>query len=108
MAFPDDLNKPARTMLTSEGTCNRSSHVVLEPTTGKIRYLTPEECELLNGFTSNHTNTGMPKRSRYFCMGNALVVGLVKRMSERIIEIQALQNANIENNESTLFTLSTP
>ncbi len=28
MAFPDDLDKPGRTMLTSEGTCNRSSHVI--------------------------------------------------------------------------------
>ncbi len=31
MAFPDDLNKPGRTMLTSEGTCNRSSHVIEDP-----------------------------------------------------------------------------
>ncbi|MBJ7937705.1 DNA (cytosine-5-)-methyltransferase [Bacillus wiedmannii] len=87
MAFPDDLDKPGRTMLTSEGTCNRSSHVIEDPYTKRLRYLTPVECELLNGFPMNWTNTGMPQRNRYFCMGNALVVDLVKRMGERIVEI---------------------
>jgi DNA (cytosine-5)-methyltransferase 1 len=88
MAFPESLDKPGRTMLTSEATCNRSSHVVEDLHTGKIRYLTPEECELLNGFPDGWTNTGMPERTRYFCMGNALVVGLIEKMGERIIEIE--------------------
>lgn len=91
MAFPEDLDKPGRTMLTSEATCNRSSHVVEDLNTGRIRYLTPEECELLNGFPDGWTNTGMPERTRYFCMGNALVVGLIKKMGERIIEIEKKQ-----------------
>ena len=30
MSFPDSLDEPARTMLTSESTVNRSSHVILE------------------------------------------------------------------------------
>ncbi|WP_226037480.1 DNA (cytosine-5-)-methyltransferase [Aquibacillus saliphilus] len=88
MAFPDDLDKPGRTMLTSEATCNRSSHVVEDLQTGRIRYLTPVECELLNGFPMDWTNTGMPERTRYFCMGNALVVGLIKKMGERLTEIE--------------------
>ncbi|MEI4803871.1 DNA (cytosine-5-)-methyltransferase [Bacillus sp. FJAT-51639] len=87
MAFPDNLDKPGRTMLTSEGTCNRSSHVIEDPYTRRLRYLTPVECELLNGFPMDWTNTGMPQRNRYFCMGNALVVGLVERMGKRILEI---------------------
>lgn len=29
----------------------------------------------------------MPQRNRYFCMGNALVVGLVERMGKQILEI---------------------
>ena len=35
MAFPDKLDVPARTMLTSEGSINRSSHAVEDPTTKK-------------------------------------------------------------------------
>ncbi|MRG85971.1 DNA (cytosine-5-)-methyltransferase [Salinibacillus xinjiangensis] len=98
MSFPDDLNKPGRTMLTSEATCNRSSHVVEDLYTGRIRYLTPEECELLNEFPAGWTNTGMPDRTRYFCMGNALVVGLIKMMGHRIIEIEEEEKRVIKKN----------
>ena len=35
MAFPDNLDMPGRTMLTSEGTVNRSTHVVTDIKTGK-------------------------------------------------------------------------
>lgn len=87
MAFPDDLSKPGRTMLTSEGSKNRSSHVIKDPETGRLRILTPVECERLNGFPDNWTNTGMTERMRYFCMGNALVVDLIKRMSETLSKI---------------------
>jgi DNA (cytosine-5)-methyltransferase 1 len=86
MAFPEPLDRPGRTMLTSEGTVNRSSHVVRDPETNRIRILTPVECERLNGFPDNWTE-GMSERMRYFCMGNALVVGLIERMGNRILEI---------------------
>lgn len=87
MSFPEPLDKPGRTMLTSEGTVNRSSHVVKDPTTQRLRILTPVECERLNGFPDNWTE-GMADRMRYFCMGNALVVGLIERMGNRIKEIE--------------------
>lgn len=77
-------------MLTSEGTSNRSSHVIEDPYTKRLRYLSPEECERLNDFPAKWTETGMPLRTRYFCMGNALVVGLVALMGERIKEIYNL------------------
>lgn len=72
--FPDSLDKPARTMLTSESTLNRSTHVIEDPKTKMYRKLTPIETERINGFPDDWTNTGMPESFRYFCMGNALVV----------------------------------
>lgn len=78
--FPDNLDIPARTMLTSERSKNRSSHIVRDPQTNKLRKLTPIECEQINGFPADWTNTGMPESFRYFCMGNALVVNLITRM----------------------------
>lgn len=87
IAFPDPLDRPARTMLTSEGTKNRSSHVIKDKITGKLRILTPEECEQINGFDVGWTATGMPERQRYFIMGNALVVPLIEKMGNRILEI---------------------
>lgn len=88
MVCPDDANKPARTMLTSEATVNRSSHIVFHPNTDKWRFITPKECERLNGFPDNWTDTGMSERMRYFCMGNALVVGLIEKMGHRLVEIE--------------------
>jgi DNA (cytosine-5)-methyltransferase 1 len=86
IAFPDPLDRPARTMLTSEGTANRSSHVIADPMTGALRRLTPEECEAINGFPQGWTDTGMPERQRYFVMGNALVVPLIQKMGTRLLE----------------------
>lgn len=82
IAFPDPLDRPARTMLTSESTLNRCSHVVCDPGTGKLRVLTPIEAERLQGFDDGWTDTGMPERMRYFCMGNSLVVPMVTRMGK--------------------------
>ena len=48
--YPDNENVPARTMLTSEGTTNRSSHVVLDPTTHHKRILQPIEAERIQTF----------------------------------------------------------
>lgn len=84
IAFPDPLDKPARTMLTSEATKNRSTHVVMDPITNKLRRLTPVECERINGFPDNWTNTGMRESFRYFCMGNALVVNLIELMGKKL------------------------
>lgn len=80
IAFPDSWDRPGRTMLTSESTLNRSTHVVSDPATGRLRLLTPVEAERLQGFDDEWTNSGMPDRMRYFCMGNALVVPMITRM----------------------------
>ena len=74
-------------MLTSESSVNRSSHVVEDPATKRLRIITPVEAERINGFDDNWTNTGMPEKFRYFCMGNALVVGLVAEMGKIIEKI---------------------
>ncbi len=85
MCFPDNLDKPARTMLTSESSVNRSSHVIEDAVTGRLRLLTPIECERLNGFDDDWTNTGMPHKFRYFTMGNALVVPVIEKIGKRIL-----------------------
>lgn len=86
MSFPEDLNSPARTMLTSEGTLNRSSHIIYDENINKYRILTEIEAELIQMFPPNWTNT-MPKRKRYFMMGNALVTGIINRMEADLREI---------------------
>jgi DNA (cytosine-5)-methyltransferase 1 len=87
IAFPDPLDKPARTMLTSEASKNRSTHIIQDPSTKRLRKLTPLECERINGFPDNWTNTGMTDSNRYFCMGNALVVDIIKELAHEIENI---------------------
>ncbi len=95
IAFPDPLDRPGRTMLTSESTKNRSTHVVADPATGRLRLLTEIEAERLQGFDDDWTKNClvegevvvMPKRMRYFCMGNALVVPMITRMGAVLDEI---------------------
>ncbi len=87
VAFPDSLDLPARTMLTSEATVNRSTHVIQDPETGRFRLITPLEAERIQGFDDNWTDTGMPQKFRYFCMGNALVVPMITRMGNVLNKI---------------------
>lgn len=84
--FPDNLETPSRTMLTAEGnkSPNRITHVIKDKK--GYRVLTPEEAEKLNGFPAGWTK-GIPERWQYFCMGNALVVGLIERMGKNLINI---------------------
>lgn len=83
--FPDDTDQPSRTILTSEGgrTPSRSKHIILQPGTDRLRRLTPEELEALNGFPPGWTR-GMPEGRRAFMMGNALVVDVVQRIGEQL------------------------
>ncbi len=85
MQFPEGLNIPARTMLTSEGTTNRSTHVVRDKKNNKLRLLHPIEAERLNCFPDNWTES-LTNRQRLFMMGNALVSGVVYRLKDEIIK----------------------
>ena len=79
--FPDSINKPSRTIITSEGgkSASRIKHVVKDK--GRLRRLTPLEVERLNMFPDNFTLDAAKSISdtkRVFLMGNALVVGIVE------------------------------
>jgi len=87
MTCPDALDRPSRTILTGEGGTgpSRFKHAVLHPD-GRLRRLMPEELEALNGFPRRWTDTGMSDAQRAFCMGNALVVDMVKRIGKALID----------------------
>ena len=92
MEFPDPLDLPGRTMLTSETSVNRSTHVIEDWETGRLRYITPIEAEKLQSFPENWTNTGMPQKRRYFMMGNALVTQIINRLEKTLSDI--IENEN--------------
>lgn len=91
----DQEDKPARTMLTSEGGFSRTTHIVKDKMTGRVRLLTATEAERIQGFPTDHTKycltkgkiVEMPLRKRRFMMGNALVVNLVTDMEKTLDKI---------------------
>lgn len=88
MQFPDPIDRPARTIVTSESTVSRMSHVVRDPGNNRLRVLSPIETERINTFPDDWTKLdGVAKSHRYFTMGNALVVDLIKEIGEEMLEI---------------------
>ncbi len=86
MTFPDDPDKPSRTMITGEGGSapSRFKHVVKTPS-GRFRRLIPVELERLNMFPDNHTyHPEVSDGRRAFLMGNALVCGVVREIGKSL------------------------
>lgn len=89
----EDLKLPGRTMLTSEGTVNRSTHWL--KINGRYRFLTPIEAERLQDFPDDWTKYKLVNgeveevsdRMRMFFMGNALVTTIIKRIGLGIRDI---------------------
>jgi len=105
LPFPDRIDGPGRTIITSEGgaSVSRFKHVICESCAsgkakhkkgaqcvkgGKLRRLYPEELERMNGFSAEHSKICRELKisdgKRAFFMGNALVVGLVRKIMETI------------------------
>jgi DNA (cytosine-5)-methyltransferase 1 len=86
MAFPDDVDRPSRTIITGEGGAapSRFKHVVETPS-GRYRRLLPIELERLNMFPDNHTlHPEVSDGRRAFLMGNALVCGVVREIGRAL------------------------
>lgn len=92
MSLVDSADLPSRTLLTSEGSISRTTHVI-EDDKG-YRLLTALETERLQGFPDNWTKVKLSKGKvvavsdtrRKFFMGNALVVEVVKSLGKYIAD----------------------
>lgn len=105
LPFPDRVDGPGRTIITSEGgaSVSRFKHVICEACAsgkgqhktgadcvkaGQLRRLYPEELERMNGFSAKHSETCRERKisdgKRAFFMGNALVVGVVRNIMESL------------------------
>ena len=112
LPMPDPLDRPLRTIITSEGgsSPSRFKHVICcacaaswkrkgKPInhncvkSGKFRRLTPVELELGNMFPANHSRYAeiegkkveIDPKHRAFFMGNALVVGAIEKIGRSLI-----------------------
>lgn len=89
MKFPDDLNKPARTIITSCGSSSPSRFsIVVRRENNRLSRLTPIEFERLQEFPDNWTKLdGISDTKRAFFMGNALVTGIITKIGSRLYGI---------------------
>lgn len=92
MSLVDSADLPSRTLLTSEGSISRTTHLI-EDSKG-YRLLTALETERLQGFPDNWTQVKLsngkevvvPDTRRKFFMGNALVVEVVEFLGKYIAD----------------------
>lgn len=92
MNLVDSSDLPSRTLLTSEGSISRTTHLI-EDSKG-YRLLTVLETERLQGFPDNWTKVKLSKGKevvvsdtrRKFFMGNALVVEVVENLGKYIAD----------------------
>ena len=63
-------------------------HVPIAFNSLKVRRLTPMECERLQGFPDNYTNTPTSSdTTRYKALGNSMAVPVMKWIGQRINEL---------------------
>lgn len=74
LLFPDDIERPSRTILTSEWNISRTSHYVNQGY--RIRKLTPVECERLQTLPDNYTEW-VSNSQRYKMLGNGWTVDVI-------------------------------
>ena len=90
MSLVDSADLPSRTLLTSEGSISRTTHLIKD--SKGYRLLTALETERLQGFPDNWTKVKLSKGKvvvvsdtrRKFFMGNALVVEVVEFLGKYI------------------------
>lgn len=90
MSLVDSADLPSRTLLTSEGSISRTTHLIKD--SKGYRLLTALETERLQGFPDNWTKVKLSKGEevevsdtrRKFFMGNALVVEVVESLGKYI------------------------
>lgn len=86
MACPDPTDEPARTILTGGGgrAASRMKHIIAtgrDDTDHRYRRLVPDELDVIQCFPKGWTNVaGLTDTQRAFCMGNALVTDIPRRI----------------------------
>lgn len=98
IAFPDSIGKPSRTVVTAEigRSASRMRHIIRHDE-GTYRTLFPIETERLNMFPDNWTKIeSIPNSKRGFMMGNALVIGIIKRLSQPLKKLILKKSSNLE------------
>lgn len=86
MRFPDDLDRPARTVMATQIKSSRETMVIQESVDGStFRRPTVRECATLQGYPIDYAFVGSSLSTRYRLVGNSVPVGLSRAIAAAIL-----------------------
>lgn len=86
MDFPENLDRPSRTIMATQLAVSRESIIVNDPHRhGGLRRLTPRECASLQGYPMTYQFWGNTVGSKYRLIGNSVPVGLARDLAISIL-----------------------
>ena len=90
MKFPDDLDRPARTVMATQFRASRETMAIEVKASGKIMYRTPtiRECASFQGFPITYQFWGKDFSTRIKLVGNAVPVNLSSALARAILEAE--------------------
>ena len=93
MRFPDDLDRPARTVMAMQLNSSRETMVIETRHNGEIRYRKPtvRECSSLQSYPITYRFAGETWRTRYKLVGNSVPVKLSAALAKAILEQEGLE-----------------
>jgi len=92
MKFPDDLDRPARTIMATQLRSSRETIAIEVPSKGPKRYRQPtvRECACLQSFPITYQFWGGSPTNQYMLVGNAVPPLMARALARAILEAEGL------------------
>ncbi len=96
MRFPDDVDRPARTVMATQIKPSREMMVIQESVDGSTLFRRPtvRECATLQGYPIDYAFVGGSLSTRYRLVGNSVPVGLSRAIAAAIMQ-EALSSVGV-------------
>jgi DNA (cytosine-5)-methyltransferase 1 len=93
MRFPDDLDRPARTVMAMQLNSSRETMVIETNHDGETRYRKPtvRECSSLQSYPITYRFFGNTLRTRYKLVGNSVPVKLSAALAKAILKEEGME-----------------
>ena len=92
MKFPDDLDRPSRTVMATQFNASRETMVIETRYNGKVRYRKPtvRECASLQCYPLTYKFPGKTLATKYKLVGNSVPVKLSSAIAKAILKEEGL------------------
>lgn len=93
MKFPDDLDRPSRTVMATQFNASRETMAIETTYKGKVRYRKPtvRECASLQTYPITYQFPGNTLATKYKLVGNSVPVKLSVALAKAILQIEGMK-----------------